>query len=117
MALRLPMRYNAAGIEHIRIELNHAIRLCDAAKAGDLTRAERCVVDASAAYYRVLKLIPRVQLGVHDTREIEDKSLLLESLLRVLRERIRFWREEPFVHKCDREGLFEPELSAVIPLV
>ncbi len=117
MALRLPMRYNAAGIEHIRIELNQAISLCDAAQAGDLTKAEKSVAEASAVYSRVLKLIPRVHLNSHESCEIDDKKLELASLLRLSTERIHCRRQDSIVRNGDGDGLFEPELSAVTPLV
>ena len=83
MALRLPTRFNAAGVNHIRLELDHAIARCDAAKlVGSKTKVAHVVADASSVYSLVLKLIPRVHLSGGEAEEIQEKRLLLNSLLR-----------------------------------
>jgi len=83
MGLPLPTRFNAAGVNHIRLELDHAISLCDAAKStGSKTKLEHLVADASSVYSLVLKLIPRVHLSGDEAEEIQEKRLLLNSLLR-----------------------------------
>jgi hypothetical protein len=82
MGPRLPTRFNAAGVNHIRLELDYAIGLCDAAKAAaSKTKVERLLVDASSVYSVMLKLIPRVQLSSGEAQEIQEKRLLLNSLL------------------------------------
>jgi hypothetical protein len=83
MGLRLPKRFNTAGVNHIRAELDHAIRLCYAAKAADSKASvEHLVADASSVYSLMLKLIPRVHLNSSEAQEIQEKRLLLNSLLR-----------------------------------
>lgn len=82
MAIRIPTRFNAAGVNHIRMELDHAIDLCDAAKAENSeTRMKRLVADASSAYSLILKLLSRVRLSSHEAQEIHQKCVQLNLLL------------------------------------
>jgi hypothetical protein len=80
---RLPARFNAAGVYHIHVELDHAIFLCDAAKAVDAKTTDAQLARASSLYCRALKLIPRVHLSVREAQEINQKC---ERLIATFRE-------------------------------
>jgi hypothetical protein len=76
------MRFNDAGVNHIRVELNHALMLIDTAKLVDSkAEARHLVAEASSAYCSAMKLIPRVLLTDVDAQEIDGKRLRLNSLL------------------------------------
>ncbi len=81
--IRLPARFNAAGVHHIHVELDHAIFLCDAAKAVDAKTKAAQLARASSLYCRALKLIPRVHLSSREAQEINQKC---ERLIATLRE-------------------------------
>ena len=82
MPVRIPARFNASGVNHIRIELEHAIHLCDAARmAGSEAKVKRLVGDAHSVYSLILKLIPRVRLSSREAREIHQKRHQLHLLL------------------------------------
>lgn len=82
IGIPFPARFNTAGVNHIDVELDHAIDLCEAARATPSEKtAERLLADASSSYRRALKLVPRVRLNPQDAHEIKQKCVRLQALL------------------------------------
>jgi hypothetical protein len=80
--VRLPSRFNAAAVYHVRAELEQALKLCGAAiQAECRSAAEHSLAEARALYQRSARLIPRVQLNPAEAREITERQMKLRAAL------------------------------------
>jgi hypothetical protein len=81
----IPHRYNSAGVDFVRIELDFAITLCHTAECADsCDRAKLSIANARAAYNAAIKFMPRLQLTSGERSEFGEKRLRIDSLFEQL---------------------------------